>query len=243
MTKNKDMTAGSPVITPQAFALDAELLADFGHQLRNQLNAVVGAASLLAVTATSSEERELASIVEIGSEQVARLVEEVLDAAMIQGGEFELALHPFDVRSSVESCLGLVAEPAGAKGLDLSFQAEPDVPSFFVGDSRRLEQIILALLHGALDRTERGGIGVLLQRELLGEFTGLRFIIRDTGKGVPARILRRALDGVEDSQGLEPGDRLAVLSLATCKHLVEMMDGELRAEQGGGGAGPAGGAQ
>ena len=109
--------------------LDAELLADFGHQLRNQLNAILGAAGLLAMSASSTEERELASIVELGAEQVARLVEEVLDAAMIQSGEFELALHPFDVRSSVESCLGLVAETAGAKGLDLSFRAELDVPS------------------------------------------------------------------------------------------------------------------
>jgi len=228
---------------PKAAVLDAELLADFAHQLRNQLNAVLGAAGLLAMTATSTEERELASIVELGAEQMARLVEEVLDAAMIQDGEFELALHPFDVRSSVEACLGLVAEAAGVKGLDLSFQADPDVPSFVVGDSRRLEQIILALLHGALDRTERGGVGVLLQRELLGELTGLRFIVRDTGKGLPARILRRALGGVGDSQVLEPGDRLAVLNLATCKRLVEMMDGELRVEQGGVEAGPDAGTQ
>src|SRR6202521_5533677 len=233
MTKNKDVTAGRPVEISEPFTLDAELLADFGHQLANQLTAVVGAASLLAVTATSSEERELASIVETGAEQVARLVEEVLDAAMIQSGEFELALHPFDVRSSVEACLGLVAEAAGEKGLDLSFQPDPDVPSFVVGDSRRLEQILLALLHGALDRTQRGGVAVLLHRELLGELTGLRFVIRDTGKGLPARILRRALDGVGDVQGLEPGDRLAVLNLATCKRLVEMMDGELRVAQGG----------
>src|ERR1700704_422142 len=128
---------------PKGEVLDAELLADFGHQLRNQLNAVLGAAGLLSMTATTNEERELASIVELGAEQVARLVEEVLDAAMIQGGQFELALHPFDVRSSVESCLGLIAETAGAKGIDLSFQADPDVPSFIIGDSRRLEQIIL----------------------------------------------------------------------------------------------------
>jgi CheY-like chemotaxis protein len=42
---------------------------------------------------------------------------------------------------------------------------------------------------------------------------------------------------------LEPGDRLAVLNLATCKRLVEMMDGELRVEQGGVEAGPDAGTQ
>src|SRR3979490_2324065 len=84
---------------PKADVLDAELMADFGHQLRNQLNAILGAAGLLAMTAVTTEERELASIVEVGAEQVARLVEDVLDAAMIQGGEFELWVNSLDVRS------------------------------------------------------------------------------------------------------------------------------------------------
>ena len=222
--------------------LDAELLADFGHQLRNQLNAILGAAGLLAITASSTEERELASIVEVGAEQVARLVEEVLDAAMIQSGEFELALHPFDVRSSVESCLGLAAETAGAKGLDLSFRAELDVPSVIVGDSRRVEQIILTLLNGGIERTERGGVGVELSCQAQGDLTRLRFSVRDTGKGVPARILRSGMGEAGIAQ-LEPGDRLTVLNLATCKQLVEMMDGELRVEQGGVEAGPDAGTQ
>ncbi|HXC76328.1 MAG TPA: response regulator [Candidatus Acidoferrum sp.] len=217
--------------------LDAELLADFGHQLRNQLNAILGAAGLLAMAASSTEERELASIVEVGAEQVARLVEEVLDAAMIQSGDFELALHPFNVRSSVESCIGLVAETAGAKGLDLSFRAELDVPSVIVGDSRRVEQILLTLLSGGLERTQRGGVGVELGCSSEGELTRLKFSVRDTGRGVPARILRSGVGEIGGAK-LEPGDRLTVLNLATCKQLVEMMDGELRVEQGGVEAGP-----
>jgi len=140
--------------------VDADVLADLGHQIRNQLNAVVGAAGLLSAGAETSEERELAAIVETGAEHVARIIDEWLDSATIENGEFELALHPFDVRSTVESCLGLVSEAAGAKGLDISFSAAPDVPNVVIGDSRRLEQILLTLLHGAVDRTYRGGIGV-----------------------------------------------------------------------------------
>jgi CheY-like chemotaxis protein len=224
---------------PKPGVLDAELLADFGHQVRNQLNAVVGAAGLLATSATSSEERELASIVEIGAEQIARLVDDVLDAATIQSGEFELALHPFNVRASVESCIGLVAEAAGAKGIDLAFHPAPDVPSVIVGDSRRLEQIVLSLLHGAVERTYRGGVAVELGFAEKGGLVALHFTIRDTGRGIPARILRGGLDGVSNPRDvLQPGDRLAVLSLATTKQLVAMMEGELRVEQGGVEAGP-----
>lgn len=225
--------------SPKPGVLDAELLADFGHQVRNQLNAVVGAAGLLSSGAVSGDERELALIVETGAEQIARLVDDVLDAAIIQGGDFELALHPFDVRASVESCISLVAEAAGAKGLDLSLQVEPSVPSVIVGDSRRLEQILLSLLHGGVDRTFRGGVGVELSSEDKGGLVALHFAVRDTGRGIPARILRGGLDGLTNPRDRpEPGDRLAVLSLATTKDLVAMMDGELRVEQGGVEAGP-----
>jgi len=221
------------------FQIDQELLADMGHQLRNHLNALVGAAGLLSTGAETSEERELAAIVEAGAEQVSRIVDEVLDAATMESGEFELALHPFDIRSTVESCLAIVAELAGTKGLDLSFNAALDVPNVVIGDSRRLEQILLTLLHGSVDRTYRGGIGVELTSEDRGGLVALHFKIRDTGRGVPARILRGGLDGVTGPYDrLEPGDRLAVLSLRTTKQLVSMMDGELRVEQGGVEAGP-----
>jgi CheY-like chemotaxis protein len=219
--------------------IDSELMADIGHQLRNQLNAVLGAAGLLSGGAESGEERELAGIVEVGAEQVARLIDDVLDAAIMQSGELELALHPFGLRSCVEMCLALVGDDAGAKGLDLSFSAQPDVPNVVVGDSRRLEQILLTLLHGAVERTFRGGVGIELSCEDRGGLVALHFTIRDTGRGVPARILRGGLDGAPATHDrMEPGDRLAVLSLNTTKQLVEMMDGDLRVEQGGVEAGP-----
>src|SRR5438477_9628339 len=151
---------GSP--RTRTHALDDEVLTDFGHQLRNQLNAIVGAAGLLSATATSSDQRELASVVLTGSEQLAGLVDEVLDSPRIQSGDFELALHPFNLRASVESCISRVAGSAAAKTLDLSFHAAQDVPAVIVGDSRRLEQVLYALLRLAVERTEKGSVQVAL---------------------------------------------------------------------------------
>ena len=219
--------------------VDADVLADLGHQLRNQLNAVVGAAGLLASGAHSAEERDLAAIVEAGAEQVARVIDEWLDAATIQAGDFELALHPFDVRSTVESCLTAVSASAGAKSLDVSFHVAPEVSNAVIGDSRRLEQILMTLLHAAVDRTHRGGIAIELGSEDRGGLVALHFKIRDTGRGIPARIVRGAMEGTTGPYDrLEPGDRLAVLSLRTTKQLIELMDGELSVVQGGVEAGP-----
>src|SRR5207302_4264781 len=113
--------------------------------------------------------------------------------------------------------------------------AASDVPTVVIGDSHRLEQILLTQLHGAVDRTYRGGIGIALASEDRGGLVALHFKIRDTGRGVPARIHRGGLDGrTGPHDRLDPGDRLAIFSLRTTKRPVEMMDGDLRAEQGGG---------
>src|SRR5260370_34237661 len=214
-------------VAPLSTVGSEDLLADFGHQLRNELNAIVMAASMLSAIATTSEQRELSSVAESGANRVARLLDDILDAAVIQSGDFELALHPFDVRASVESCLGMVVEEAGAKSIDLSFRAEPDVPSVLIGESRRIGPVMLAFLHGSIERTERGGVGVELSCQQRGDLLELHVRVRDTGRGVPARILRA---GLGDAEPLEPevdapGDALAIVSLSICRRLGEMMDG------------------
>jgi CheY-like chemotaxis protein len=215
--------------------LDPELLVDFGHQLRNQLNAIVGAAGLLSATATSSDQRELASVVLTGAEELAGLVDEVLDSPAIQSGDFELALHPFNVRASVETCLARVASSAVSKGVSLSFSAAADVPRVIVGDSRRLEQILHSLLRLAVARTQQGAVHIELTCEPNQGPLKLGFRVRDSGDAVPQRVLDAARREGTSSRDLEPGERLSALSLHTTRHLVRMMDGELsmrRSEDG-----------
>src|ERR1700737_2586039 len=118
---------------PRMIEVDPDLLADVSHQLRNQLNAVVGAAGLLSVGAESSEERELAAIVETGAEQVARIIDEVLDAASLLNGQFELALHPFDVRSVVENCLSIISKATGLISDYPTSISAPKCPILFLG--------------------------------------------------------------------------------------------------------------
>ena len=212
--------------------LDPELLVDFGHQLRNQLNAIVGAAGLLSATATSSDQRELASVVLTGAEELAGLVDEVLDSPAIHSGDFELALHPFNLRASVEACLARVASSAVSMGVSLSFSAGADVPKVIVGDSRRLEH---SLLHLAADRTRQGTIHVELSCEPNEGPLKLRFKVRDSGEAMPKRLLDAAWSDGLSSSDLEPGERLAALSLHTTRHLVEMMDGDLSIRRAGNG--------
>ncbi len=214
-------------------ALDSELLADFGHQLRNQLNAIVGAAGLLLATATSSDQRELASVVLSGSEELAGMVDEVLDSDLIESGDFELALHPFSLRTSSEMCVGRVGAAASGKGVTVTFHAADDVPTTIIGDSRRLEQVLHSLLRLAVDRTEQGVVDAWLTSEPNEGPLKLRFHISAPTLVLPARLIEAGMRR-STSSGLGPGERLEALSLHTTRHIVEMMDGELTIATGAG---------
>lgn len=208
--------------------VDAQVLEDLGHQLRNPLNAILGAASLLVGGEGTPEQHELARIIESGAEQLSKLLDEVLDTSSIQSGKLELALHPFDVRASVESCLARVAEAAGEKAVDLEFAIEPSVPGIVIGDSSRLEQVLLTLIRAGVARTERGGVGVELV-STAGDQSRLEltFRVRDTGAKIPAAALKHAMTGTGSLSGVAPEDRLWALTLVNCRRLVELMDGRL----------------
>ncbi len=214
-------------------SLDRELLIDFGHKLRNQLNAIVGAAGLLAATATSSDQRELASVVLAGSEEVAGMVDEVLDSDLIQSGDFELALHPFNIRSSAEACVARVRGEATGKGIEIAFSAADDVPASIIGDSRRIEQAVHSLLRLAVDRTDKGAIDVRLTCEQGQGPLRLRVNISDPGLLLPARLVDAGLR-YGHASSLGPGERLDAVSLHTTQNIVEMMDGELTISAGAG---------
>jgi len=223
---------GAPA-RPAMISIDPELLNDVGHQLRNQLNAIVGAAGLLSATATSSDQRELASIVLVGSEELAGLVDEVLDSEAIQSGSFELALHPFQIRSSAEACIARVSATAMSRATTVSFAVAEQVPEVIVGDSRRVELVLHSLLRLVAERTEGGVIQVDLGLQPGQGPLTIRFRIRSTGGALPPRVLEAGLSEAPTSPGLAPGERLAVLSLYASYRIIEMMDGQITFQHAG----------
>ena len=217
---------GAPA-RPATISIDPQLLDDVGHRLRNQLNAIVGAAGLLSATATSSDQRELASIVLLGSEELAGLVDEVLDSEAIQSGSFELALHPFQLRSSAEACLARVSATTEGKGTTISFTVAEQVPEVIVGDSRRVELVLHSVLRLVAERTEGGVIQVDLGVQPSQGPLTIRFRIRSSGGALSPRVLEAGLSEAPTPRDLAPGERLAVLSLYASYRIIEMMDGEI----------------
>jgi PAS domain S-box-containing protein len=134
-----------------------EFLAMLAHELRNPLAPIRNAVHLLRLRGTDARPLERArEVIERQVEQLARLVDDLLDVSRITQGRIELRPEPVElagiVRAAVETSRPLIE----AREHTLSVHLPPD-PVHLHADPTRLEQIVTNLLQNAAKYTDPGG--------------------------------------------------------------------------------------
>jgi len=217
----------------------SEFLATMSHEIRTPMNGVLGMTELLQSTALSETQRHYADSVMRSGRHLLGILNDVLDFSKIESGRMTLEAVEFDVQEVCEECLGMFAQPAAAKGLELALQfCPPDAQVRVVGDPFRLRQVIANLLSNAIKFTEHGV--VVLRLVVVSELDGriaFRIEVADTGVGVAQEARARIFEHFSQADGSTTRRYGGTgLGLAICKSLVELMGGwiELESELGAG---------
>jgi PAS domain S-box-containing protein len=206
----------------------AEFLANMSHEIRTPLTAVVGFAGLIAkMQGLPEKARVYVDRIARSGEALTTIVNNVLDFSRVEAGQLELAPEPFEVRALVAETLGLVHDPAIAKGLALTAQVADGVPRQLLADAGRVRQVVLNLLSNAVKFTRAGEVRI----EVAYTDGRLRIAVRDTGVGVPKALADRLFQRFSQIDGSNARRFGGVgLGLAISKGLVELMGGEIGME-------------
>jgi signal transduction histidine kinase/CheY-like chemotaxis protein len=160
-------------------------LASLSHELRTPLNGVLGMTGLLAETRLAADQRSYLAAVRDCGEHLLGLVNDILDLARLDAGQLTLHLAPVSVKRLLQSTAELLSPRAQAKGLEIGWSVPAALPTV-LADEGRLRQILFNLAGNAIKFTETGGVLLSVEARPSGAApTTLRFLVTDTGPGVP----------------------------------------------------------
>ena len=199
-------------------------LANMSHELRTPLNGIVAVAELMSKTGLTPHQGELNSIIQSSSDQLRRLIGDILDLARIESGEIEFADTPMSLHAVVSDVENLSTVMAQAKGLSLVTDVALNVAGPVMGDPLRLKQVLTNLVSNAVKFTETGSVTLRLTQTS----SGFRFEVVDTGIGFTDDQRAKIFERFQQADGsITRRFGGTGLGLAISRELVAAMGGEL----------------
>jgi len=206
-----------------------EFLATMSHEIRTPLNGILPMLELIARGPLGEDQRQMLATASASSQQLLRIVDDILDYSRLEAQALELEITSFNLRDLLDGVVQLMQRAADAKGLSLALQLDPSVRLPVRGDPVRLRQVLSNLLANAIKFTARGQVQLRVQR--LGEGAAqhqLRFEIIDTGIGIDEALQARLFQSF--SQADASTTRIyggTGLGLAICKRIIDLMHGQI----------------
>ena len=212
-----------------------QFLAMLAHELRNPLAPIRTATEILGLVEPAGDALVQArDIISRQAAHLSHLVDDLLDVSRLARGKILLRKQPVDLVRLVRDTTGDYHDLLSERSLRLTVDL-PDRPVPVLGDATRLSQIIGNLLHNASKFTDPGGqVGV----ELRASGNSAVLAVRDSGIGMEPEMLSRVFDAFTQVDGSLDRARGGLgLGLALVRGLIELHDGEVRAESAGLGLG------
>ena len=203
-------------------------LALVSHELRTQLNAIVGFAELLEKSPGRTESMEYVQIINNASRQLLAIIDDVLSYSGLNAGTLKVERKPFSPEAVLEDVVSLLSRDAHRKGLELVLLIHRDTPHCVMGDPVRFSQVVSNLLINAIKFTDSGEI-LVVSEALVDD--GKRFLqvsVDDSGIGIDAEMRDQLFEPfVQGDSSIQKRFGGTGLGLAISRSLMERMGGRI----------------
>lgn len=212
----------------------SEFLARMSHEIRTPMNGIIGM-STIALQNLGNQEKLFNCMqkIMISSKQLLALINDVLDMSKIESGKIEIKKERFNFKVFLESLNSMTYAQAKEKNINYEMNLKGDIDETLVGDSLRLNQILLNLLSNALKFTPAGkDIYMNIEKIRADEKEQwIRFQVQDTGKGIAKDNFEKIFSVFEQEDGSITQEYGGTgLGLSIVRRFTYMMGGTISLE-------------
>lgn len=209
-------------------------IANMSYEIRTPLSTVLGMLNMLKGTHLDADQKAQVEIAEYSSKHLLQLVNMVTDNEDVDKGDVKLNLLALDLKTDLSHLFKVFEYQAWEKGLQFDYKFLVDEKRKFslLGDSLRIQQVLINLINNAIKFTNSGKISIIVDQTVsIEDGQIVTFYIKDTGIGLRPEEVKQIFNDSKAFSISEGRDyRGGGIGLAISHQLVKLMGGELKLE-------------
>ena len=211
--------------------LKTEFLSRMSHEIRTPMNAIIGMTSLALDSINDSNSVEdCLNKIDVSAKFLLSLINDILDMSRIESGKVFFKEEQIPFKQFINDINTIFTTQAAEKHIDYSCIFTTEVEENYIGDSMKIQQILINIIGNAMKFTpEYGKVTFEIKQEKVTKKDALiRFTISDNGIGISKEFLPNLFNTFEQEHtGVNSSYAGTGLGLAICKNLIELMGGSI----------------
>ena len=219
-------------LAEKAVVIKEQFLTNMSHEIRTPMNGIIGFARILENTNLNDDQKQSVLAIKKAGENLMVIINDILDFSKIEADKMTLEEVDFSLSKTVNSVIELLFQNASEKKIKLLCDIDPLIEDNLIGDPTKLIQILLNLVGNALKFTEKGFVELIVTKVEESDFdTSLRFVIIDTGIGIPSDKIDSIFESFNQASNETTRKYGGTgLGLTITKKLVELQGGKISVE-------------
>ncbi|PSW14802.1 hybrid sensor histidine kinase/response regulator [Photobacterium sanctipauli] len=214
----------------QANKAKSAFLANMSHEIRTPLNGILGMTEILSDSKLSAIQKDYLSTINVSSQTLLMLINDILDLSKIESGHLEICPHTSAIKEIIFDTAALITPKAQQKSIDIVVDLDNNLPNYIKADEQKVRQVLMNLASNAIKFTEQGAITFTAhQVSETDSSVVIYFAVTDTGIGIDedkqAHIFDEFRQENADTSAQYGGTGLG---LAISSKMIELMGGEIK---------------